>query len=206
VPHAVLVSFGYLGTLLVLASTLFQLRRVQVEGVEGVSLATWMLFSLTGCFWIAYGAISAHSIVIILGSLLVLPMQLSILFRLKPWLHLRTVAGSLGFVLCLTWSPGLVWGWPGTVYGTGVAMTFMRAPQILELIRERDAGGVSTTSWFYGTGCSFSWVIYYIGQHLWAALASTAAAGVASLAVALLSLWRHHQARMDQRAEVLALG
>ena len=95
---------------------------------------------------------------------------------------------------CPAGSNVLVWGWAGGVYGTGVAMTINRAPPLIELVRHRDASGVSATPWFVGAfGCTL-WILYYTGVHLWAALTATAFAGLANLAIALLATWRHSQA------------
>ena len=147
-----------------------------------------------GCFWITYG-FAARSVEVILGSALILPMQLSILFRLQPWLRAAVPMRALGyFVLCCV-VPTILWGWAGGVLGTGVAMTINRAPQLIELIRHADASGVSATSWFIGAfGCTL-WILYYPGAHLWAALTATAFAGLANLVIGLLATWRHTQAR-----------
>jgi uncharacterized protein with PQ loop repeat len=122
-------------------------------------------------------------------------MQLSILFRLQPWLRAAVPMRALGyFVLCCV-VPTILWGWAGGVLGTGVAMTINRAPQLIELIRHADASGVSATSWFIGAfGCTL-WILYYTGAHLWAALTATAFAGLANLVIGLLATWRHTQAR-----------
>jgi uncharacterized protein with PQ loop repeat len=130
-----------------------------------------------------------------LGSALILPIQLSILYRLAPWRRWAVPLRALGyFVLCCV-APTVLWGWAGGVFGTGVAMTINRAPQLIELVRHEDASGVSATSWFVGAiGCTL-WILYYTGVHLWAALTATAFAGLANLSIALLATWRHSQAR-----------
>ncbi|HEV2428172.1 MAG TPA: hypothetical protein VGS61_08135, partial [Acidimicrobiales bacterium] len=86
-------------------------------------------------------------------------------------------------------------GWNAGVLGVGVVMTVTRMPQLIELVRERDAAGVSAASWFLGVaGCAL-WAAYYAATGLTAALVATAAAGLASLAIALLAAWRHAGAR-----------
>jgi uncharacterized protein with PQ loop repeat len=192
--HIFTVEMGWLAVLSGVVGTATQLRRVSTRGIEGVSLATWVLFVYMGCFWITYG-FSARSVEVILGSALILPMQLSILFRLKPWLRAAVPLRALGyFTLCCV-VPTVLWGWAGGVLGTGVAMTINRAPQFIELVRHTDASGVSATSWFIGAfGCTL-WILYYTGSHLWAALTATAFAGLANLAIGLLATWRHTQAR-----------
>jgi len=124
-------------------------------------------------------------------------MQLSILFRLAPWRRWAVPARALGYIVVCCVLPTMVWGWAGGVFGTGVAMTINRAPQLIELVRHADATGVSATSWFVGAfGCSL-WILFYTGVHLWAALTATAFAGLANLAIGLLATWRHGQSRQD---------
>ena len=185
---------GWLAVASGVVGTSYQLRRVRTLGIEGVSLATWVLFVYMGCFWITYG-FAAHSVEVVLGSALILPLQLSILFRLAPWRRWAVPARALGYFVVCCVMPTILWGWAGGVFGTGVAMSINRAPQLIELIRHPDASGVSATSWFIGAfGCSM-WILYYTGVHLWAALTATAFAGLANLAIALLATWRHGQAR-----------
>ncbi len=171
--------------------TYAQFVRANRRGVEGISFATWALFVFMGCFWITYGAVSAHSYQVILGSLLVLPFQLAIVFRLKPWTERKVLARSFLFFAACCVLPTLMWGWAGGVYGTGVAMTANRGPQLLELIRHEDASGVSVSSWMLGASGSALWILYYSGVHLWAALIATAFAGIANLTIGLLAYWRH---------------
>jgi uncharacterized protein with PQ loop repeat len=187
---------GWAAVLLGIVGTLMQFRRVQSEGVAGVSLATWVLFVYMGTFWITYG-VAARSAEVILGSLGVLPIQLSILVRLRPWDHWRVIVRALAYFVVCCVAPTLIWGWAGGVYGTGVAMTINRAPQLIELIRERDASGVSAASWYVGVVGCLLWIDYYTGVRLWAALTATAVAGLANLAIALLASYRHWQARRD---------
>lgn len=192
--HSITISMGWLAVASGIVGTSYQLRRVRTLGVEGVSLATWVLFVYMGCFWITYG-FAAHSAEVVLGSVLILPIQLSILVRLAPWRRWEVPARALGyFVICCV-VPTIMWGWAGGVFGTGVAMTINRTPQLIELVRHPEATGVSATSWFVGAfGCTL-WILYYTGVHLWAALTATAFAGLANLAIALLATWRHGQNR-----------
>jgi uncharacterized protein with PQ loop repeat len=192
--HSFTVSMGCLAVASGILGTWYQWRRIRDLGVEGVSLATWVLFAYMGCFWIAYG-ISAHSPEVVLGSLLNLPVQLSILFRLAPWRRWAVPLRALGYFAACCVVPTFLWGWSGGVFGTGIAMTINRAPQLIELIRQPDATGVSATSWFVGAfGCTL-WILYYTGSHLWAALTATAFAGLANLTIAFLATWRHNQER-----------
>ncbi len=120
--HSITVSMGWLAVASGVVGVSYQLRRVRELGVEGVSLATWVLFVYMGCFWITYG-LAARSAEVVLGSVLMMPFQLSILFRLAPWRRWAVPARAFGyFVLCCV-VPTLLWGWAGGVFGTGIAMT-----------------------------------------------------------------------------------
>jgi uncharacterized protein with PQ loop repeat len=192
--HSFAISMGWLAVVSGLFGTGSQLRRVRTQGIEGVSLATWVLFVYMGCFWITYGFV-VRSAEVVLGSLLILPMQLSILFRLAPWRRLAVPARALGyFTLCCV-VPTMLWGWAGGVFGTGIAMTINRAPQLIELIRHEDASGVSSASWYIGALGATMWITFYVGADLWAALTATAFAGLANLTIASLATWRHTQFR-----------
>lgn len=193
--HAAALLLGWVAVLVGVVGVWVQFRRASLLGIEGVSLATWVLFVYMGGFWITYGALSAHSWDVVLGSLLAFPLQLAIVFRLRPWREWKVVAQAFLFFAVTCVMPALLWGWAGGVYGTGVAMTFNRAPQIIELLRQEDAAGVSVNSWVLGATGSALWVGYYSGVHLWAPLVATFFAGVASSVIALLGAWRHAQAR-----------
>lgn len=192
--HDLAVTIGWVAVLLTVGGTFAQFRRATRFSIEGISLATWTLFVFMGCFWISYG-FDQHSAIIILGSLLTLPFQVAIVLRLKFWRRWPVVTRALSFSLVFCVLPTLVWGWPGGVYGTGVAMVVNRAPQLIELIRYPVAAGVSVAMWFLGVAATLCWVTYYQNTRLWAALVSTACAGLVSLSIALLATWRHRQAR-----------
>ena len=194
--HVVYASAGYGGVLFGIGSTVVQYQRVRRDGIAGVSLATWTLFVLSSAFWMTYGAV-AYSAQIILGSLLVWPMQFYIVGRLSPLRHLATVAKSVLFLGLFAVAPIGFWGWSGGIYGMGIAMTIMRVPQIIELIQVRHAEGVSAGAWYAGVVCSLLWLVYYVGAHLWAPFIATAGAGLASLMVAVLATIRHAQARAE---------
>jgi uncharacterized protein with PQ loop repeat len=204
--HSLALSAGWGAVVLGIVGTLAQYRRANRLGVEGISLATWVLFVLMGCFWITYGAVSARSWDVILGSLIILPMQLSVVYRLRPWDSWGVTLRALAFFVACCVLPTVRWGWAGGVYGTGVAMTMTRGPQILELIREPDASGVSVASWVVGALGTALWIFYYSGQHLWAPLVSTFFAGLANCAIAMLASWRHRQARSAMIAEQVFVG
>lgn len=189
------------GTLSVVA----QHRRVGEEGVEGVSMATWLLFTFIGGFWITYGALSAHSLAVILGSLLCWPLQIGIVVRLAPWRHPRGALQAAGLFVATCVLPATLGGWSYCVYGCGLAMTALRLPQIAELVRTRDASGVSAASWFMGVATASLWIAYYWNVHLRAPLVATSCAGAGSLIIASMAVWRHRQVRRDVvRLEVFA--
>jgi uncharacterized protein with PQ loop repeat len=194
--HALTVVLGWTAVTLGLISTVAQFRRVSTRGVEGVSLATWVIFVYMGIFWITYGFVKG-SAEIVLGSLLVLPVQLGILARLTAWRHARVLVQSLAFIGLFGVLPTLLGGWSDGVYGIGIAMSITRGPQILELLRTSDASGVSVTSWAIGAVGASLWMIYYVGAHLWAAFIATGLAGTASLTIAVLAAWRQ---QVDRRS------
>ncbi len=190
---------GYVAVASGILSTLIQFYRIVTDSIEGVSLATWSLFSLTSIFWMSYGVFAAHSVIVVLGSLLCWPLQLYIVYRLSPQRHLAVMAKCVGFIALFSFAPLVWWGWSGGVYGTGIAVTLLRLPQLVELIKYPDAEGVSAMSWFAGVACSLLWMLYYYDEKLWAAFVSTTSAGAISLVVAVLATVRHWQAKAKTR-------
>ncbi len=203
--RALTVVLGWTAVGLGLVSASAQLRRLATRGVDGVSLATWVIFVYMGLFWITYGVV-ARSPEIVMGSLIVLPVQLSILYRLAPWRHARVVVQSFIFFALFTIVPTYLGGWSDGVYGIGLAMSITRGPQIIELIRSRDASGVSVSSWAVGAVGASLWMTYYVGARLWAPFVATGLAGVASLTIALLAAWRHEEARRRLEIEAAFSG
>ena len=203
--HSATVLLGWAAVLVGFFGVYAQFHRAGTIGVEGVSLGTWILFVYMGCFWITYG-LFANSPEVSLGSIVAMPLQVAILFRLKPWEHPRVAGRALVFFTLCCLLPGVMWGWAGALYGIGVAMTINRGPQLIELIRHEDASGVSVGSWALGVlGCSL-WMIFYVGAHLWAALTATAFAGLANLTIAVLASFRHRQTRRRLIAQEIFAG
>lgn len=186
-------AVGWIALLLGVASTFAQFDRGRRQGVDGVSLATWSLFVMLGCFWISYGVASGSAIVA-LGSLLPLPMQLFIVARLEPAKSLGVVGRSFAVAFGLCGATTWLFGWSGGLLGAGIAMILLRGPQFVELVRSRSALGVSVASWSVSATCLACWAAYYFVRAQWVACAVTAVATLASGAIALLASWRHRRA------------
>jgi uncharacterized protein with PQ loop repeat len=190
VRNVILSSVGWVAVGLGFVGGFVQFRRVRERGSDGVSLATWTLFFLLGGYWMVYGLVRAHSAVVVLGSLLVWPLQIYIVSQLAPWRHVRTVLTAVGFLGIFCVLPGLVGGWNASLVGCGVAMTLIRTPQILQLVRSAEVSGVSAASWLLGATNSVLWIGYYFLTRQPSAEIATAMALVASLVVVGLTLWR----------------
>ncbi len=186
----ILASVGWVAVAIGFVGGWAQFRRVKSRGNEGVSLATWILFFLIGGYWITYGLVQAHSWIIVLGSLVVWPLQVYVIARLEPWRHGRTVLGALGFLTLLCVLPGLVGGWSASLVGCGVAMALLRLPQIVHLVRSVEVDGVSIASWVLGASNSVLWIGYYLVTHRVSALIATSLALLGNVTVAGLTLWR----------------
>ncbi len=189
------VSFavGWVAVALGTTAAYLQFRRVGRHGAHGVSLSTWTLFVLLAIFWMLYG-LSVRSWPLLVGTVLALPWQLSILVRLRPWQRWDVVARALALVLVCSLAPALWWGWTGAVLGAGSAGTFTRVPQLAAVLRSSAVSGVSSGSWLLGVAVSSLWVVYYLGARLWAVLVVTALAGTMSLGIAVLSRRRQREA------------
>ncbi|HEY5303379.1 MAG TPA: hypothetical protein VIJ86_04925 [Acidimicrobiales bacterium] len=184
------VAMGWLAVVLSTFSVYVQSTRLRRHGVDGVSLTTWTLFFYLGVFWIIYG-IDVHSWQLVVGGLVAVPFEVSLLVGLRPWSRPEVVVRCLVVVVLCCLVPAWVWGWTGAVIGAGVTGTLMRAPQLVRLLRGGAAAGVSASSWTLAVTVSALWVVYYTGAHLWAVLAVTAFNGGVSLVIAVLSNWRH---------------
>lgn len=198
--HDFALGLGWIAVSLGVPGTISQWQRIRTLGIEGVSIATWLLFVLMGCFWISYGFV-AHSLQVTLGSLIILPLQLAVLFRLKPWTHQRTVVLATAWFVALAVLPTIVFGWQAGVYCMTVVMVSNRVPQIVELVRQPDASGVSAASWFIGVLGTCFWLGYYQNVHLWSAFFATSGVGLANIGVFVLVVWRHRQAKFALIAE-----
>ena len=192
------VAVGFAGT----ASQWWRLRR---DGLEGVSGATWSLFVYLGAFWISYG-VATRSWTIILGSLLIFPLQIGVVVRLRPWRARRASLAALAFFVVSCLVPALVGGWSAGVYGTTVAMVVTRVPQLVDLVRPTHAAGVSTGMWLLNAVGSAMWVVYYAQTHRWAALTATFVSGLVSAVIAGLAAWRHRGIATTEPASIVAVS
>jgi uncharacterized protein with PQ loop repeat len=190
--HDLAVTVGWIAVVLTVWGTGAQLLRVLRRGIEGVSLSTWALFTYMGIFWTCYG-FDQHSLIIVLGSGVTLPFQAGVVFYLRPWQSPAVMSRATLYSVLVCFAPMIFFGWSAGVYGAGVTMVITRGPQLVELIRNPDATGVSVPMWTLSTVALFCWAVYYESAHLWAAFSSVACAGVASEAIALLALRRHRQ-------------
>src|SRR5271155_774936 len=159
--QSICTALGWFAVALGVVSTIAQYRRATALGIEGISLATWFTFMLLGSFWIMYGA-SVHSWIIVMGSLIVLPWQLAVVVRLKPWRRWHIPLRCVGFFACCCILPTLLGGWSVGVLGAGVAMIVNRGPQLIELVRHRGASGVSASAWTISVVGSSLWIVYYV--------------------------------------------
>jgi hypothetical protein len=184
--------FGFSSVALGIVSTWVQFRRARTISVDGISLTTWYQFILLGMFWISYG-VTVHSGFLLFGSALVAPLQLGIVMRLEPLKNWRVLLRATLFIVVCSALPTLLFGFSAGVIGTGVAMVANRLPQIIKLIRHPGDLGVAVGSWTVGAASALLWVLYYVGVHLWYALAVTAAGMVGNLVIASLATWRHRQ-------------
>jgi uncharacterized protein with PQ loop repeat len=190
--YTVTIIIGWIAVALGGVVAYAQFRRISERGIQGVSLATWTLFLYLAIFWAIYG-VSIHSWQLIIGSVAVLPLQVMIWGRLKPWSRPKVGLHSLAFFLVFCCAPAIYWGWSGAAVGAGTAGWITRSPQLLHLVRHEGATGVSASSWLTAGFVSGLWVVYYSGEHLWPVMSVTAVAGLVSLSIATLAGWRHRQ-------------
>jgi uncharacterized protein with PQ loop repeat len=170
--------------------TVAQWWRMRREGVAGVALATWVIFTFMGAFWIAYG-VQQHAFVIWLSAAICEPLQVSIVLMLAPWSQRRVVLRAVAIVALLCYLPTVALGWSAGVYGAGLVMMMNRVPQIVELVTHEHAEGLSVGSWLLGSFCSSLWVAYYIVEQNWPPMIATAVALAGNLVIVGLGVWRH---------------
>ena len=190
--HDLALTFGWIAVVLTVWGSGAQFLRILRRGTGGVSLGTWTLFTYMGIFWTCYG-FDQHSLIIILGSAITLPFQAGVALHLRPWQSWAVFSRVTLYSALICFAPVIFWGWSAGVYGAGVTMVITRGPQLVELLRNPDATGVSVPMWMLSSAALLCWVVYYEDAHLWAAFTSVLCAGLASTAIALLALQRHRQ-------------
>lgn len=183
---------GWSAVILAVIGAYSQQQRARRVSIEGISLATWIMFTEMGVFWILYGCF-AHSWQAIMGSLLILPLQIDVIMRLKFWDDWKTVVKSSVFIFVTCVLPALLWGWSGGIYGTAFAMVINRSPQLIKLIKVRDATGVSEAYWLNAVIASVLWVTYYLGSDYLAAGVATICSGTTNVFILYLAWLRHRQ-------------
>ena len=140
---------GYAGAVLMTAMSLPQIARiVRDRSAAGVSLLTWLVFSLSGTGWLAYGLILGASGMIV-GNVPFVSGSVSVvmllLVRQRRWGVVPAVAVPAASVLTgvavLTQLPSIVSSGIGIL--CGIVTT---TPQLVESVRRRRAGLVSEVS------------------------------------------------------------
>ena len=177
--------------------TIVQYRRVLKDGVEGISLATWLMFVYMGIYWITYGVI-VRSLVVMMGSLVIFPIQLLVISHLSPLKHLKVLLGSGAFIFVCTWVPAMIWGWSAGIFGAGFAMVMNRLPQLVEVIRVQHVFGVSASSYAIGSFGSLLWIIHFLRERMWAAFFATVCAGTINILIMGFTILRHHQVATEE--------
>jgi uncharacterized protein with PQ loop repeat len=181
---------GWGGVVVGTLTNLAQARKVARRGTDGVNAATWSLFTLMSLFWLAYGAASGGTEVVV-ASIVGLPFLVVLLARLEPaarWRGLATAAVALGVVACV---PAAILGWDAGLLGLGALIVATRLPQLVELVRSDHARGVSTGSWLLGSLNVTLWLIYYAATARTYAATTMGIALTANLAIVALALLRH---------------
>lgn len=195
--HLFFSIIGWIAAFLGIPGTVVQYRRILKDGIEGISIATWLMFAFMCMYWIAYG-FAIRSWVIVMGSLVVFPYQLLVISHLSPMKHLKVLFGTGAFTFACAWLPAMTMGWSAGLYGTGFAMVINRMPQLIELIRVKNAQGVSASSWAIGSLGSLLWVIYYTSEQMWAPFFATAVSGIVNVLIVAFTLLRHKQVKSKQ--------
>lgn len=160
------------------------------RGAKGVSLATWTL-TLANCgFWSIYG-LKFNAISGALGSILMIPFVIYLMAKSLRFHPISSLVRSILFFLVLVGPPGLTLGWGYAMAAISSLALFTRLPQIVELIKERDASGVSSVSQVITITGSTVWVLYWLGLHKLSAALPPAATLVATVVILILAVYRH---------------
>ena len=160
--------------------------------VEGVSLASWALFTITTASWLSYG-ISTHHSALTVVNLIVGPLAWLLLLRLAR----RSAADlryALAAVVAALVASLLMWGWPTASVAVLAAVEVLAVlPQTLVVFRSRELEGVSSLTWLAVFVAQGLWGIYgALSDQLAVSLGGFAGAALALLTAARL-LWLRRQ-------------
>jgi uncharacterized protein with PQ loop repeat len=182
---------GWTGALTGGFMTAIQYVRARRVGVDGISPLTWSLFLMMGIFWMAYG-IEEHSACMVVGTIMVAPVQAAILLTLgwkETW---RSMGLALITVILTILLPTVIWGWNVGAGSIGVVMVFTRLPQIIDLLRLPSVEGVSVMSWLLSSVNLGLWLYYYLVHHDTGAAISMVITIASNLLITVLAARRHH--------------
>ena len=185
---------GWIGALTGGFMTAIQYFRAHRVGVDGISPLTWSLFLMMGIFWMAYG-FEEHSACMVVGTLMVAPVQAAILFAIgwrETW---RSMVLALLIVIVTILLPTIIWGWNVGAGSIGVVMVFTRLPQIVDLIRLPSVEGVSVMSWLLSSVNLGLWLYYYVVHHDSGAALSMVITIASNLLITVLAARRHHHTK-----------
>ena len=185
---------GWIGALTGGFMTAIQYFRARRVGVDGISPLTWSLFLMMGIFWMAYG-FEEHSACMVVGTLMVAPVQAAILFAIgwrETW---RSMVLALLMVIVTILLPTIIWGWNVGAGSIGVVMVFTRLPQIVDLIRLPSVEGVSVMSWLLSSVNLGLWLYYYVVHHDSGAALSMVITIASNLLITVLAARRHHHTK-----------
>ena len=162
----------------------------------GVSVATWAVGLFSGLVWLSWG-LANHLWAQVLGNALVAlgsGVVLAGCWPSKRAAVLRaTVLALIGFVLVLLL--GLLAAWLLSAVALAVAM-LGTLPQVIEVLRDSDLGGVSVWSWLLSGANAVTWTVYGALVGSWV----TMAPGVVVLPSCLFIAWKAHRFLQGARA------
>lgn len=185
---------GWVGALTGGFMTAIQYVRARRVGIDGISPLTWSLFLMMGIFWMAYG-FEEHSSCMVVGTLMVAPVQAAILFAIgwkETW---RSMILALLVVIVTILLPTVMWGWNIGAGSIGVVMVVTRLPQIVDLIRLPSVEGVSVMSWLLSSVNLALWLYYYLQHHNTGAALSMVITIASNLLITVLAARRHQHAK-----------
>lgn len=125
---------------------------------EGVSLATWWM-ALVICWpWGAYGLEKADPFLII-TNVLAAVVAIWVLVACSPGRTWRTLALASGLTVAAFFALSAV-PTVALIASATAVMVVSRVPQLMAVIRARDVGAVSLTTWWLSLGTATTWALY----------------------------------------------